>query len=147
LGEGGTAAAYFATRFGPDGVSPGVIKVILPTIIAQAGATARMVVRKGAVALGRLNERVPPSPFVVRLLDIGELEYKARGASMALPWLAIEYVHGGAEGATLAERVECSIEASGVAFSAERALRVLRHMTEGLREIHEVGVIHRDINP
>jgi eukaryotic-like serine/threonine-protein kinase len=147
LGEGGTAAAYFATRFGPDGVSPVVVKVILPTIIAQAGETARMVVRKEAVALGRLNERVPPSPFVVRLLDIGELEYRARGAQMTLPWLAIEYVHGGADGATLDERVKRSVRESGCAFTAERALRVLRHMADGLREIHDVGVIHRDINP
>src|SRR5262245_42036513 len=84
LGEGGTAVAYFATRFGPDGASPVVVKVILPTVIAQAGETARMVVQKEAVALGRLNERVPPSPFVVRLLDIGELEYRGRGAHLTL---------------------------------------------------------------
>lgn len=147
LGEGGTAIAYFATRFGPDGASPVVVKVILPSVIAQAGETARMVVRKEAVALGRLNERVPPSPFVVRLLDIGELEYRGRGSALSLPWLAIEYVHGGAEGATLEERVERSLREAGTAFSAERALRVLRHVSEGLREIHEVGVIHRDINP
>ncbi len=147
LGEGGTATAYFATRFGPDGASPVVIKVILPSIIAQAGETARMVVQKEAVALGRLNERVPPSPFVVRLLDVGELEYRARGAQLTLPWLAIEYVHGGADGATLDERVKRCVRESGSAFSAERAMRVMRHISDGLREIHEVGVIHRDINP
>ncbi len=147
LGEGGTAVAYFATRFGPDGASPVVVKVILPSIIAQAGDTARMVVQKEAVALGRLNERVPQSPFVVRLLDVGELEYKRHGSTLALPWLAIEYVHGGAEGATLDERVRRAVRDTGTAFSAERALRVLRHMVEGLREVHDVGVIHRDINP
>ncbi len=147
LGEGGTAVAYFATRFGPDGASPVVVKVILPSIIAQAGETARMVVQKEAVALGRLNERVPQSPFVVRLLDVGELEYKRHGATLMLPWLAIEYVHGGTEGATLEERVKRSVRETGTSFSAERALRVLRHMVEGLREVHEVGVIHRDINP
>jgi len=147
LGEGGTAAAYFATRFGPDGVSKVVVKVILPRVIAQAGDTARMIVQKEAVALGRLNERVPQSPFVVRLLDVGELEYRRHGALLTLPWLAIEYVHGGAEGATLEERVARAVRDTGVAFGAERALRVLRHMVEGLREIHEVGVIHRDINP
>ncbi len=147
LGEGGTAAAYFATRFGPDGISPVVVKVILPSVIAQAGETARMIVQKEAVALGRLNERVPQSPFVVRLFDVGELDYKRHGAQLKLPWLAIEYVHGGAEGATLEERVKRAVSETGVAFSAERALRTLRHMVEGLREIHEVGVIHRDINP
>lgn len=147
LGEGGTAVAYLATRFGPDGTSPVVVKVILPSIIAQAGNTARMLVQKEAVALGRLNERVPPSPFVVRLLDVGELDYNSLGLSLSLPWLAIEYVHGGAEGATLEERVDTARRETGVAFGADRALRVLRHMVEGLREVHEVGVIHRDINP
>jgi serine/threonine protein kinase len=147
LGEGGTAVAYFATRFGPEGTSPVVLKVILPSVIVQAGETARMVVQKEAVALGRLNERVPPSPFVVRLLDTGELDYRGRGTPLALPWLAIEYVHGGAEGATLEERVEHCVKTTGIGFGADRAQRVLRHMTEGLREIHEVGVIHRDINP
>lgn len=147
LGEGGTAVAYLATRFGPDGTSPVVVKVILPSVIAQAGETARMVVQKEAVALGRLNERVPPSPFVVRLIDVGELEFKRHGQSMQLPWLAIEYVHGGAEGATLEERVLASVRTTGFAFGPERAMRVLRHMVEGLREVHEVGVIHRDINP
>jgi serine/threonine protein kinase len=147
LGEGGTAVAYLATRFGPDGTSKVVVKVILPSIIAQAGSTARMVVQKEAVALGRLNERVPPSPFVVRLLDVGELDYQRHGLSLRLPWLAIEYMHGGAQGATLEERVHASLRDTGMAFSAERALRVLRHMVEGLREVHEVGVIHRDINP
>ena len=31
LGEGGTAVAYLATRFGPDGTSKVVVKVILPS--------------------------------------------------------------------------------------------------------------------
>src|SRR5882724_132911 len=128
LGEGGTAAAYFATRFGPDGISPVVVKVILPSVIAQAGETARMIVQKEAVALGRLNERVPQSPFVVRLLDVGELDYKRHGVQLVLPWLAIEYVHGGVEGATLEERVAHTVTGTGVAFSAERALRLLRHV-------------------
>src|SRR4051812_41019013 len=64
LGEGGTAVAYFASRIGPEGQSPVVLKIILPNIIMHAGETARMVVQKESVALGRLNERVPPCPFV-----------------------------------------------------------------------------------
>lgn len=148
LGEGGTAVAYFAIRTGPDGASPVVMKVILPNIILQAGDTARMVVQKESVALGRLNERVPPCPFVVRLMDVGTIEYRGRpGQMIPLPWLAIEYVHGGAEGVTLEDRVLRNVKATGFAFEVERAVRVLTHATEGLREIHEVGVIHRDLNP
>jgi serine/threonine protein kinase len=148
LGEGGTAVAYFATRMGPDGSSPVVLKVILPSVIVQAGETARMIVQKESVALGRLNERVPPCPFVVRLLDVGTIEYRGRpGQNIPLPWLAIEYVHGGSEGSTLEERVLRSVKASGFAFEPERAVRALSHITEGLMEVHNVGVIHRDLTP
>ena len=148
LGEGGTARAYFASRFGPEGTSPVVMKVIQPIVIQQAGERARMIVQKEAVALGRINERVPPCPFVVRLLDTGSVEGPGRGPSAPqLPWLALEYVHGGPDGATLEERVQKSITDTGAAFSPERALRLLDQATEGLAEIHAAGVIHRDLNP
>ena len=147
LGEGGTARAYFASRFGPEGTSPVVLKVIQPTVIQQAGDRARMVVQKEAVALGRINERVPPCPFVVRLLDTGSVEWPGRSSVPRLPWLALEYVHGGPDGATLEDRVAKSIAESGSAFSPERVLKLLEQVTEGLAEIHAAGVIHRDLNP
>ncbi len=147
LGEGGTARAYFASRFGPEGTSPVVLKVIQPAIIAQAGDKALMVVQKEAVALGRINERIPPCPFVVRLLDTGSVDYPGRGPDLQLPWLALEYVHGGPDGATLEERVTKSIAETGSAFSPERAIKLLEQVTEGLAEIHAAGVIHRDLNP
>ena len=148
LGEGGTARAYFASRFGPEGTSPVVMKVIQPMVIQQAGERARMIVQKEAVALGRINERVPPCPFVVRLLDTGSVEWPGRGHSAPqLPWLALEYVHGGPEGATLEERVQKSVTDTGSAFPPERVLKLLEQATEGLAEIHAAGVIHRDLNP
>jgi eukaryotic-like serine/threonine-protein kinase len=147
LGEGATAVAYFATRSAPEGSSPVVLKVILPNVIRQSGDAARMVVQKESVALGRLNERVPPSPFVVRLLDVGTLPYRSLGQTLDLPWLAIEYVHGGSEGTKLEDRVSRHVAATGFAFEPERAIRALTHITEGLREIHEAGVIHRDLTP
>ncbi len=147
LGEGGTAIAYFASRFGPEGTSPAVLKIIQPAIIAQAGDRAEMIVRKEAVALGRINERVPSCPSVVRLLDAGTTEYSGRGYAMKLPWLALEYVHGGPEGTTLEERVQRTVRDLGYAFPPERALRLLDQVTDGLTEIHAAGVIHRDLNP
>jgi serine/threonine protein kinase len=147
IGEGGTAIAYFASRFGPEGTSPAVLKIIQPAIIAQAGARAEMVVRKEAVALGRINERVPSCPSVVRLLDAGTTEYTARGYSLRLPWLALEYVHGGPEGTTLEDRVSRALRDTGYAFPPERALRLIEQVTDGLTEIHAAGVIHRDLNP
>jgi serine/threonine protein kinase len=147
LGEGATAIAYFASRFGPEGTSPAVLKIIQPTIIAQAGDRAQLIVQKEAVALGRINERVPPCPYVVRLLDTGSMEYTGRGKALKLPWLALEYVHGGPEGGTLSERVRRCVRDTGFAFSPERCLGLLAQATEGLSEIHAAGVIHRDLNP
>ncbi|HTQ04282.1 MAG TPA: serine/threonine-protein kinase [Polyangiaceae bacterium] len=147
LGDGGTAIAYFSTRFGPEGTSPAVLKIIQPGIIAKSGELAEMVVKKEAVALGRINERVPPCPAVVRLLDTGRLDYAARGLSLRLPWLALEYVHGGAEGVTLEDRVQRTVRDTGYAFVPERAIRLLDQLADGLTEIHAAGVIHRDINP
>jgi serine/threonine protein kinase len=147
LGEGGTAIAYLASRFGPEGTSQAVLKIIQPAIIAQAGERAEMIVRKEAVALGRINERVPSCPSVVRLLDAGTTEYNVRGYSLRLPWLALEYVHGGPEGTTLEQRVARALRDTSYAFPPDRALRLIDQVTDGLTEIHAAGVIHRDLNP
>ncbi|HYO94710.1 MAG TPA: serine/threonine-protein kinase [Polyangiaceae bacterium] len=147
LGVGGTAAAYLATRIGPEGQSPAVVKIILPDVVSGQGATAAMVVRKEAVALGRLNEQVPPTPFVVRLMDVGSVTYDSRKGRLELPWLAIEYVNGGLEGTTLEQRMAQSIEVTGTAFERERAARAIGHVAVGLFDVHSVGVIHRDLTP
>lgn len=147
LGIGGTAAAYLATRASAEGESPAVVKIILPDVLLGHGPTAEMVVRKEAVALGRLNETVPPTPFVVRLMDVGTLAYTYRKQELALPWLAIEFVNGGIEGTTLEERMARTIELTGFAFDRERAARAIAHMSAGLTEVHSVGVIHRDLTP
>jgi len=71
LGEGGTALAYRARRRAADGEAVVVIKVILPHIVAESDDQALTIIKKEAVALGRLNERIPPTPNVVRLIDTG----------------------------------------------------------------------------
>lgn len=147
LGVGGTSAAYLAQRISASGRSPAVMKVILPMIVDRQGATAAAVFLKEAVALGRLNERTPPTPFVVRLLDVGHARVSWRDGKLEIPWLALEYVSGGVEGTTLRERVQRSVELTGFAFDRERAARAIRHITSGLDEVHEVGVIHRDLTP
>ncbi len=147
LGVGGTAAAYLAQRISAGGRSPAVVKVILPEVVDSQGATAAAVFLKEAVALGRLNERTPPSPFVVRLLDVGRVTIPYRNRTIDVPWLAIEYVSGGSEGTTLRERVTRAVKLTGYAFDRERAARALRHISEGLAEVHAVEVIHRDLTP
>ena len=106
LGEGGTALAYLTRRLSADGESQAVIKIILPQLVADSDERALTIITKEAVALGRLNERVPPTPFVVRLLDTGSVPFRSNHRLLQLPFIALEYVHGGLEGSTLEERVE-----------------------------------------
>jgi serine/threonine protein kinase len=147
LGEGATAIAYLAKRQGPDGEWPAVIKLIQPHIVKESNEHALTIIKKEAVALGRLNERAPPTPFVVRLLDTGSFEFKTYGKSLELPWIALEYVHGGVEGATLQDRVAYSVRETGFAFDPQRVARVVMALAKGLDEIHAVGVVHRDVHP
>jgi len=147
LGEGGTALAYLTRRISPVGESQAVIKIILPQVVAESDERALTIIKKEAVALGRLNERVPPTPFVVRLLDTGSVAFQSGTRLLQLPFIALEYVHGGLEGATLEERVEYSLKATGFSFDPERAARLIRGLAKGLDEIHAVGVVHRDLSP
>ena len=127
IGEGGMGTAFLALRQAPDGLSPVVIKMVRSRF-GNSEATevaASMLVQKEAVALGRLNERVPPTPFVVRLVDTGTAALFGPGRPLT-PWLAVEYVHGGIEGTTLDDRVAYSIERTGFAFEANRAAHLVR---------------------
>jgi serine/threonine protein kinase len=147
IGEGGMGTAFLALRQAPDGVSPVVIKMVRSGFgTGPADAAAGMVVLKEAVALGRLNERIPPTPFVVRLVDTGSAEMHGPHRPPT-PWLAVEYVHGGIEGTTLEDRVAYGIERTGFAFEAGRAAHLVRCLAAGMLAIHGVGVIHRDLTP
>jgi serine/threonine protein kinase len=147
IGQGGTARAYYAIRVGPDGQQPVVLKIILPQIVRASDRTASMVIKKEAVALGRLNERVPRCPYVVRFIDTGAIPFTLGAQLLSLPWLAIEYVNGGPEGSALDERITYSLRATGYAFDPDRAARAIHALAKGLEEIHAVGVVHRDLTP
>jgi eukaryotic-like serine/threonine-protein kinase len=147
IGSGSYSVAFVAARSAPDGESLVVIKLVRPSLMRAAGETALLTVQKETEALGRLAERVPPTPFVVRLLEGDRLEVAQAGRVFLLPWLALEYVHGGAEGTTLDERIDFSIERTGYAFDPERAALALSCLASGLEAIHEVGVVHRDLSP
>lgn len=143
LGSGSMAVAFRAVRRAPDGQSFAVVKVVHPELLMESSDVALLTIRKESVALGRLNEQVPPTPFVVRLLETNEIAVQYRGSMLELPWLAVEYVHGG----TLEERIADSIARTGYAFDAERAAPCVSALASGLMAIHQVGVIHRDIKP
>lgn len=147
LGKGGGAIAFLAQRVSAQGKAPVVVKVLRPAFVRKLGETAHLLIRKEAVALGRLNERVPPTPFVVRLVDTGALKIERANVPMELPWVAIEYVHGGTLGTTLAQRVRRSLRETGYAFDPGRAALAIDCIGQGLAAVHDVGVIHRDLTP
>lgn len=142
VGEGAMGVVYLATRHAPEGESVVVVKLVNPGLV-EADLTADIFAHKEAVALGRLNERVPPCPFVVRFVDTGA----ALIDNVMTPWIAVEYVHGGIEGTTLEDRVAYSVHRTGYAFDPVRAAHALRCLAAGLSAIHSVDVIHRDLTP
>ncbi|APR81798.1 serine/threonine protein kinase [Minicystis rosea] len=147
LGQGGMSVVFYALRVTADGEIPVVIKMLKPTFVVKAGPTASLIVKKEAIALGRLNEHVPPTPFVVRFIDTGTHPVEYCGATVHVPWVVVEYVHGGAEGTTLSERVDHSLQSTGAGFDPARAAHAIDCLTSGLSAVHEVGVIHRDLKP
>jgi eukaryotic-like serine/threonine-protein kinase len=146
IGAGGMGQAYLALRHASEGISPVVIKMVRPIFDTGVKNAAGILVQKEAVALGRLNERVPPCPFVVRLVDTGAA-YLQGPNRPPTPWLAVEYVHGGIEGTTLEDRVTYCVGITGNAFDPARAAHVIKCLGSGLAAIHGVGVIHRDLTP
>ncbi len=147
IGRGGFAYAVLAQRRAPEGTIPVVIKLMRPETVVSSGDMVARLFKKEVVALGRLNERVPPTPFVVRLLDTGVASVSDQGKRIELPWLAIEYVHGGVEGETLSKRVRYSLKHTGFALDPERVAQILRQLVAALSEIHASEIIHRDLKP
>ena len=101
------------------------------------------VYRKEVVALGRVMERKPPTEFVLGLFGSGTADVETDGRARRLPWMALEYVDGGTEGATLTDRAA----RSGEGIDPVRALRLVRGILEGVAVLHEIGVLHRDLKP
>ena len=140
--------AFLALRHAPDGISPVVIKLVRPSVESGAQNSAGILVQKEAVALGRLNERIPPCPFVVRLVDTGATHLNGANRPPT-PWLAVEYVHGGVEGTTLEDRVKGSDRAHRRRVRPSRAPRTCSSAWRRgfVNAIHGVGVVHRDLTP
>ncbi|MEZ4228192.1 MAG: serine/threonine-protein kinase [Polyangiaceae bacterium] len=147
IGAGGMSIAFLAVRRSPSGSAPVVVKVMRPFVMRQSARTGNLIVLKETVALGRLNEKVPPTPFVVRLIETGSSWVSFKNAPLELPWLALEYVHGGSEGTTLHERVHYSVQRTGYAFDPIRTKHAVECLAIGLDAIHDVGVVHRDLTP
>ena len=141
LGVGGMASVFLADRdlghpsslFSPSTPQRFAVKVMQPSTVRQIskmGGDPLDTFRKEVVALGKLSEQRPPTPFVIAFYGCGMSDVVVRGATYRLPWLAIEYVDGGVAGTSLTERIEQT-----------------RGGIDPIRALHDAGIIHRDLKP
>jgi hypothetical protein len=106
LGAGGMGSV-FRTRFmSPTGTGQAVVKVTSPRLILVNPTDAQIALRKEAVSLQRLSRRNSGTPCVVGFRGTGETPIAFGRHELTVPWIALEYVHGGPEGVTLRKRVE-----------------------------------------
>lgn len=145
IGEGAHGVVFLALQSLPRALSPVVVKLLRPRAVRELAGHAGTAINKEVAALKRLSERVPPTPFVVQFLDAGTL--RLVDSALDLPWVAVEYIHGGLEGTTLRARVEGSLARTGSAFTLQRVRSAIKCITSGMHAIHEVGVLHRDVTP
>jgi CheY-like chemotaxis protein/tRNA A-37 threonylcarbamoyl transferase component Bud32 len=120
IGEGGTARVYRASRAADD--EPLVVKILRSEITAENKALARFMEEYSLV------ERIQ-SKHVARILD--------HGTADGHTYLVMEFFEGGDLSKRLGEQ----------AVTPEEALRFFRELMFALGDIHEKGVLHRDLKP
>ena len=120
IGEGGTALVYLASRESDD--EPLVVKILRPEIFSDRKALARFMEEYSLV------ERIQ-SRHVARIHDHGQSDDQA--------YLVMEFFEGG----------DLSKRLAGKAPAPDEALRLFRELMFALGEIHEKGVLHRDLKP
>ena len=124
LGRGGVGAVYEAHDAGGQRAA---VKFLLPEWRTQEQALERFA--REARVLMRLA-----TPHVGRLLDVGNLDSGQGG----LPYLVLEYL----EGTDLAGVIQRD---GRVPF--RQAFAWCADACDGVSEAHDVGVVHRDLNP
>ncbi|WP_437674778.1 serine/threonine-protein kinase [Sorangium sp. So ce131] len=156
IGAGGMSAVFLAERDPTvasshlSDIAPMLlaVKIVKPETahgLARLGMSSADLALREVEALVRVRNLRPPSEFVIGLYGSGSaLVQPENDSALALPWIALEHVEGSSAGTTLAERIECAGE-GGV--DPVRAHRLARGMIEGVRVLHRLGVIHRDLKP
>jgi serine/threonine-protein kinase PpkA len=119
LGQGGMAVVYHATQ---DSLGREVALKVMSADLARDPGYAERFLREGRVVASLRHRNI------LMVYDLGVTEENR-------PWLAMEYVPGGA----VAE------EAGRI--SRREALKVVRDIARALDHAHGHGVIHRDIKP
>src|SRR5687767_2611044 len=120
IGEGGTARVYLASRERDD--EPLVVKILRPEVTADRHALARFMEEYALV------ERIQ-SRHVARIFDHGTSEDHA--------YLVMEFFEGGDLNKRLAGKPVPEME----------ALKLFRDLMFALGDMHEKGILHRDLKP
>jgi serine/threonine protein kinase len=120
IGEGGTARVYLASRENDD--EPLVVKILRQEIVLNKKALERFMEEYAMV------ERIQ-SRHVARIFGHGNYENHA--------YLVMEFFEGG----------DLNKRLAGKAVPPPEALRFFRELMFALGDIHEKGILHRDLKP
>ncbi len=120
IGEGGMSRVYLASRESDD--EPLVVKILRSEITDDKNALARFLEEYALI------ERIR-SPHVARIFS--------HGVSDGHAYLVMEFFDGG----DLSQRL------NGKPMDPDSALRIFRELMFALGDIHETGVLHRDLKP
>ena len=120
IGEGGTARVYLASREADD--EPLVVKILRAEITSDRRALARFMEEYSLV------ERIQ-STHVAHIFDHGNSEGHA--------YLVMEFFEGG----------DLNKRLGGKPMPPPEALRLFRELMFALGDIHEKGILHRDLKP
>src|SRR5436309_11489034 len=120
IGEGGMSRVYLASREGDD--EPLVVKILRSEVMSDRNALERFMEEYALV------ERIQ-SRHVARIYDHGQSEEHA--------YLVMEFFEGG----------DLNKRLAGTALDPVEAMRVFRELMFALGDIHEKGILHRDLKP
>jgi len=120
IGEGGMSRVYLASRESDD--EPLVVKILRSEVTSDKMALERFLEEYSLV------ERIR-SPHVARI--------HGHGVSEGNAYLVMEFFDGG----------DLSKRLSGKPMPPEQALRIFRELMFALGDIHETGILHRDLKP
>lgn len=120
IGHGGMSRVYLASREGDD--EPLVVKILRPDITSDSNTLARFLEEYALV------ERIQ-SRHVARIF--------AHGMSREHAYLVMEFFEGG----------DLNRRLAGRAIAPGEALRLFRELMFALGDIHEKGILHRDLKP
>ena len=120
IGEGGMARVYLASRDGDD--EPLVVKILRREVLSNKTALARFMEEYTLVE--SIHSR-----HVARVYRHGKSEEHA--------YLVMEFFEGG----------DLNKRLAGKPIDPAEALRIFRELMFALGEIHEKGILHRDLKP